>query len=58
MLPIIAAPDVSVDKAPCDRSTREEDGPQLPCLRPGGLGVEVRHGVIVVASNHELLFKN
>src|ERR1700690_764502 len=32
---IMATPDSSVDEPACNGSTREEDGPQVPCLRPG-----------------------
>jgi hypothetical protein len=49
---IMATPDSSVDEPACNGSTREEDGPQVPCLRPGWLRVQLHHGLIVAVSDH------
>jgi hypothetical protein len=55
---ITAAPDLSMDESACDRSTRNEDRPQMPCLSPGWLRAHIHHhGVIVAVSNHERLSK-
>jgi len=55
---ITAAPDLSINESACDRSTRNEDRPQVPCLGPGWLRAQVhRHTVIVAVSNHERLSK-
>jgi hypothetical protein len=55
---ITTAPDLSIDKSACDRSTRNEDRPQVPCLGPGWPRAHVHHHrVIVAVSNHERLSK-
>jgi hypothetical protein len=58
MPPIITPPDFSIDDPARDRSTRKDDRPAVPCLRPGWRRVPVHHGLIVVVGNHGLLFKN
>jgi hypothetical protein len=50
--PVVAPPDFSIDEPAGDRSTREEDGPHVPCLRPRGLRVKVRYRMVVVVDNH------
>src|ERR1700733_3194880 len=55
---ITAAPDLSIDKSACDRSTRYQDRPQVPCLNPGWPRPQVYHHTVIVAvSNHERLSK-
>jgi hypothetical protein len=55
---VMAAPDSSIDESACDRTTRKEHRPQVPCLNPGWLRTQIHHhSVIVAVSNHERLSK-
>ena len=55
---ITTAPDLSIDKSACDRSTRYQDRPQVPCPNPGWPRPHVHHRTVIVAvSNHERLSK-
>src|SRR5664279_2148378 len=59
MPPIKASPDFSIDDPARDRSTRGDDRPQMPCLRPSGLRTtQVRHGWIVAVCGHGRSQKN
>src|SRR5260221_11317482 len=50
--PVVAPPDLSKYQAAGDRSPRDEDGPQLPCLSPGWRRGQVQHIMTIPLSNH------
>jgi hypothetical protein len=52
MTPIVAPPDFSKDKPAGDRSSRDEDRPQMPCLSPGRRRAQVRQVMIIAVRNH------
>jgi hypothetical protein len=54
-MPSIATPpDFSEDDPARDRSAREDNSPQVPCLRPGWLRVQAHHSLIVAVSDYGL----
>ena len=57
MTSIVTPPDFSVDDPARDRSTREDDSPQVPCLSPSRLRAQVHYGVTVVVGNHGAALK-
>src|ERR1700674_4306766 len=46
--PVVPSPDATDNKPSGNRSSRNDDGPDVPNLRPGGLGSPVQHLKIVV----------
>jgi hypothetical protein len=52
MAPIVAPPDFSKDEPARDRSSRDKDGPQMPCLSPGRRRAQVLQVMIIAVSNH------
>src|ERR1700722_14022175 len=57
MTSIVTPPDFSVDDPARDRSAREDDSPQVPCLSPSRLRAQVHYGVTVVVGNHGAALK-
>jgi hypothetical protein len=47
--PVVPSPDATDNKLAGNRSSRNDDGPEVPKLCPGGLGSSVQHLKIVVA---------
>lgn len=45
-------PDFSKDEPARDRSSRDKDGPQMPCLSPGRRRAQVLQVMIIAVSNH------
>src|ERR1700687_1769730 len=52
VVPIVSPPDLSKDEPAGDRSSRDEDGPQMPCLSPGWRRAQVQQVMIIAVSNH------
>jgi hypothetical protein len=51
--PITTTPNLSEDKAACDRAPRDDDRPKMPYLSPRRLWAQIEQSVIVGAfSNH------
>jgi hypothetical protein len=49
--PVVAPPGLSKHEPAIDRSSRDEDSPQMPCLSPGRRRTQVRQLIIIAASN-------
>jgi hypothetical protein len=49
--PVVAPPGLSKHEPAIDRSSRDEDSPQMPCLSPGRGRTQVRQLIIIAASN-------
>src|ERR1700686_765749 len=52
MAPIVAPPDFSKDKPARDRSSRDKDGPQMPCLSPGRRRARVQQVMTIAVRDH------